>query len=94
LASTERLSLGSCEYFAEMLYAVTRDEGREQIFLEIWRRLAEMWIGSTTEKNGRGSGNVMGLAAAKVGWRSHVSPLDEIDRFITHHDASKEHGRL
>ncbi|WP_204141134.1 hypothetical protein [Halomicronema sp. CCY15110] len=73
-------------WIGESLFAVTKDDGKEQAFLQYWGQ-----IGRYLELNKihAGSGNAIGLAAAKVGWVPRKS-----DAFIhlkslwNHFDAS------
>lgn len=76
----------SATWIGESLFAVTKDGGKEQEFLKYWGQ-----VGRYLELNRihAGSGNAIGLAAAKVGWTPRKS-----DNFVylkslwNHFDAS------
>jgi hypothetical protein len=80
-------------WVGESIYVVTRDGGKEKEFVKLWGL-----IGRYLELNGihHGDGNVMGLAAAKLGWTVHYNHGWEAIRNITKHlDASyRENSHL
>lgn len=59
------VDIHEASWIGESIFIVTRDEGKEQEFLHCWGK-----IGRYLEINKihAGSGNAIGLAAAKVGW--------------------------
>lgn len=88
LASKLNIFLDNVNWIGESLYIVTRDNGKEKEFLENWGLIA-----SYLELNGMytGDGNVMGLAAAKVGWKVQISDSWQyINQIRQHLDASYE----
>ena len=89
VASKLNIPLEKANWIGESLYVVTRDEGREKEFFRMWKL-----IGSYLELKGMhgGDGNVMGLAAAKVGWTPERSASWEtLNKLRKHLDAS--HGQ-
>ncbi|NEQ72301.1 MAG: hypothetical protein F6K23_03935 [Okeania sp. SIO2C9] len=82
-------SFNNASWIGESLYAIVRDEGREIEFLETWGKIA-----TYMELKGFhvGDGNLMGLAAAKVGWNVNSTVDSEawqkLDRVRKHWDAS------
>lgn len=80
------IELETADFIGESLYAVTRD-GKEEQFIEQWGT-----IGHYLELQGMhsGDGNVMGLAAAKVGWRTTKDGWDRLNQIRKHLDASDQ----
>jgi len=76
------VELDECEYVEDWLYAVTRDEGREEIFLDAWDMLSKIWTECSAEPRGSGSGNILSLAARKAGWNCGSQPLDRFSSFL------------
>lgn len=73
----------------EPLYVISRDGGRESEFLDLWRKLAYF-----AELRGlhTGDGNLMGLAAEKVGWTiCHTDTIRTLRAAVKHEAA---HRRL
>jgi len=65
VASKLEIDVESARWIGESLFIVTRDQGKEAEFFRLWGL-----IGRYLELKGMhsGEGNVMGLAAAKIGW--------------------------
>ena len=76
LADKLDLDINKVKWIGESLFIVSKDNGKEQEFIDIWGKLA-----SYLELRGMhgGEGNIMGLAAAKVGWK-----VDNTDIFFLH----------
>jgi hypothetical protein len=85
VGSKLNLNLEEVEYVGESLFIITRDQGREMEFLQIWGV-----IGRYLELKGihSGEGNSMGLAAAKVGWKINTDGWETIKQSTKHLDAS------
>jgi hypothetical protein len=60
------IDVDTSQWIGESLFIVTKDQGKEEEFLLLWKRLANY-----LELKGMnsGEGNIMGLAASKVGWQ-------------------------
>jgi hypothetical protein len=85
---SEKLGISSegVKWIGESLFIVTRDEGKEQEFLEWWGKIA-LYLEMKGMHSGEGS--IMGLAAAKVGWTVDTSEAWLILKNKTNHlDAS------
>ncbi len=88
VAAKEGIALDSAKWIGEALMIFVRDGGKEKEFIKHWGR-----IGRYLELRGihGGSGNAIGLAAAKVGW-----PVFNDERWKTinqiweHFDASHQ----
>ncbi|NES87152.1 MAG: hypothetical protein F6K10_40810 [Moorea sp. SIO2B7] len=88
VASKLNIPLENANWIGESLYIVARDGGREKEFLKMWGLIA-----SYLELKGMhgGDGNVMGLAAAKVGWKIERSDSWEtVNKLREHLDASHQ----
>lgn len=75
-------------WVGESIYVVTRDDGKEEEFVETWGKIA-LYL----ELNGvhSGDGNAIGLAAAKVGWIPRSDQQWEILKGLWNHfDASHQ----
>ncbi|MDC0834091.1 hypothetical protein CKA32_002382 [Geitlerinema sp. FC II] len=72
-------------WIGEALYIVARDEGREIEFVRAWDKIARYM-----ELKGMysGDGNLMGLAAAKVGWTARLDGFKDLAACCQHLDAS------
>lgn len=72
-------------WIGEALYVVVPEGGKEREFLRMWQK-----IGDYMELRGMyaGSGNFMGLAAAKVGLSVHNEGYRELAAVLKHWDAS------
>lgn len=82
------INIENANWIGESLYIITKDGGKEQEFLQIWGLLA-----SYLELKGMhsGDGNLMGLAAAKVGWIVNNSENWHLLKQLTCHlDASQQ----
>lgn len=69
------INLEKTKWFHEFMFAVKKEDGKEQTFLQLWQEISYFF-----EMQGiyNGEGNVMGLAAAKAGFSIR---LDSEDRF-------------
>ncbi len=85
VASKLNLSLETTTYVGESLFVIARDEGREIEFFKYWGK-----IGRYLELKGihSGEGNVIGLAAAKVGWTIRKDGWQSLKNVTKHLDAS------
>lgn len=86
IAKKMDLSLEDCRWLGESLYAVTRDKGKEEIFIE-WCAKVAKYVELRGIYNGQGNG--MGLAAKKAGLeiRSNDS-WQTLFQITQHFDAS------
>ncbi|QLE56035.1 hypothetical protein [Nostoc sp. TCL26-01] len=84
-AANLNLEIETVNYVGECLFIIARDEGKEIEYLKYWAT-----IGRYLELRGihAGSGNAMGLAAAKVGWNVAKDGWEEVKNVIKHLDAS------
>lgn len=88
VANKLNIDCQKAKWIGESLYIVVRDEGREKEFIKHWGI-----IGNYLELKGMhsGSGNVMGLAAAKVGWNITKSESwEKLNKIRQHLDASDD----
>jgi hypothetical protein len=88
VAAKFNINLDTVNWIGESLFIVTQDNGKEQEFLATWGKIA-----SYLELKGMhsGEGNIMGLAAAKVGWTVEKSDSwKTIKQSIEHLDASRQ----
>ena len=85
------ISLESANWIGEALFIVTKDQGREQEFFTLWKKIARY-----LELRGMhaGEGNIMGLAAAKVGWQVHKNEWEILKDLVKHLDASRNSRKL
>ncbi|AUT03231.1 hypothetical protein CLI64_24020 [Nostoc sp. CENA543] len=85
VAAHLNITLEDAPYIGESLFMIARDEGREIEYLKYWAK-----IGRYLELRGihAGSGNAMGLAAAKVGWDVSREGWSEVRNITKHLDAS------
>lgn len=73
-------------WIGEAIFMVTRDEGKEQQFIEYWGQIARYL---EINKIHSGEGNAIGLAAAKVGWTPYKGENWQCLKSIWNHfDAS------
>jgi hypothetical protein len=72
------LNLTEISFVHECLFVIARDQGREQVFLEQWQKIANYF-----ELRGfcRGEGPTIGLAAAEAGLEIRRDPLTAIQFF-------------
>ena len=80
------IALEQSEWIGESLLIVARDGGKEKEFIKLWGLIA-----TYAELQGMysGQGNLMGLAAAKIGWKvSTSSSWETLDQLTEHLDAS------
>lgn len=88
LSSKLKIPIEEVDWIGDSLFIVAKDGGKEKEFLEIWGLIARY-----LELKGihSGQGNVMGLAATKVGWKVRNSDsLRAIARATKHLDASHD----
>ena len=78
-------TLDSAEWIGESIYVIARDGGKEQEFLEIWGAIANYMELKDLHPN---DGNLMALAAAKVGWKVNSNGWKELSQVRKHLDAS------
>lgn len=86
------IPIEKADWIGESLYIISRDNGQEQEFIKTWKILA-----SYAELKGMhsGEGNLMGLAAAKVGWKVNKNETWEFIKNNTQHlDASYNPQKL
>lgn len=86
LANKLDIDINKVKWIGESLFIVNRDNGKEQEFINTWGKLA-----SYLELRGMhsGEGNIMGLAAAKVGWKVENTDLwKQLKQTTQHLDAS------
>lgn len=85
------IPLEKASWIGESLFMVTKDEGKEQEFLKIWDKMA---IYLELRGMYSGEGNLMGLAAAKIGWEVTKSNIWEPFKQKTKHlDASSQRNK-
>lgn len=74
------------QWIGESIYVITRDKGKEILFLKTWGKIANY-----LELNNLhiGDGNIMGIAAAKVGWTINIKGWSELNQVREHIDASR-----
>ena len=87
LAHKLNISLQNVNWIGEALFIVTRDNGKEQEFLTLWQKMA-LYL----ELRGMhaGEGNIMGLAAAKVGWQVSKNEWNILKDSVKHLEASRD----
>lgn len=73
------------KWVGESIYVITRDNGKEIEFLETWGIIVDYLELNNLHLN---DGNIMGIAAAKVGWTIHKEGWREINQIRKHLDAS------
>ncbi|HIK08505.1 MAG TPA: hypothetical protein IGS40_28195 [Trichormus sp. M33_DOE_039] len=85
VAENLNIQLEDSPYIGESLFIIARDKGKEIEYLQYWAK-----IGRYLELRGihAGSGNAMGLAAAKVGWSVSKEGWSEVRNATQHLDAS------
>ncbi|NEP40296.1 MULTISPECIES: hypothetical protein [unclassified Okeania] len=78
-------SFNNSSWIGESLFMIVRDNGKEIEFLEAWEKISKY-----AELRGMyaGVGNLMGLAAAKVGWVINSEAWLKISKVTQHWDAS------
>lgn len=82
------LDIEGVKWVGEALFIIKKDGGKEQEFLNAWEKIARY-----LELQGfySGEGNIMGLAAATVGWEIERSDSwKTIKHSVTHIDASTQ----
>ncbi|ACK67378.1 conserved hypothetical protein [Rippkaea orientalis PCC 8801] len=86
VASKLEISLTEAQWIGEALFVVTKDGGKGQEFINLWGLIATY---AQLRGMHSGEGNLMGLAAAKIGW--DVSLNDSwktLNKLTQHLDAS------
>lgn len=85
LAKKLNLSLENVSWVGESLMIVSKNNGKETEFFQQWGK-----IGDYLELHGihAGSGNAIGLAAAKIGWTVHAQGWNEFQNVTQHLDAA------
>ncbi|MEM9220353.1 MAG: hypothetical protein AAGD25_39255 [Cyanobacteria bacterium P01_F01_bin.150] len=82
------VDIANTVWLGEALFTVTRDQGKEHKFLEVWAQIARY-----LQLRGihAGEGLAIGLAAAKVGWQPQQSDSwQQITAIWKHFDASQQ----
>ena len=77
---------GQVQWVGESIYIITRDQGKEIEFLETWGMIVNYLELHNVHLN---DGNIMGIAAAKVGWTIHQEEWSELNQIRKHLDASR-----
>jgi hypothetical protein len=73
-------------WIGEAIFTVTRDGGKEKVFIEEWERIGRYL---ELHKIHSGSGNAIGMAAAAVGWTPRKSESwEKLKALWSHFDAS------
>ena len=88
IANKLNIPIEKASFIGEALLIITQDEGKEKEFIRWWGL-----IGNYLELQGihAGSGNIIGLAALKVGWTATRGSSWEMLNTITNHiDASHQ----
>jgi hypothetical protein len=83
LARKLDLCLEDVTWIGEHMFVVRRDNGREKIFLSLWKKLAFYW---DIHKLGAKDGTLIGLAAAKAGWNVSLEYWQELNSCLAHFD--------
>lgn len=86
IANKLEIPLDKAQWIGESLYIVARDGGKEEEFFRLWGLIA-----SYVELKGMhgGDGNLMGLAACKIGWNVEANQTwQTINQLTQHFDAS------
>lgn len=78
-------TLKNAEWMGESIYAIARDEGKEKEFFKNWEIIVNYMELKGLHPN---DGNIMALAAAKVGWQVHNEGWEELKQATKHFDAS------
>lgn len=78
-------TLENAEWIGESIYVIARDGGKEKEFLSLWGAIANYMELQDMHPN---DGNLMGLAAAKVGWKVNSNGWKELSQIRKHLDAS------
>lgn len=73
------------QWVGESIYIITRDRGKELEFIETWGIIVNYLELNNLHLN---DGNIMGIAAAKVGWTIHQQGWSELNQIREHLDAS------
>ena len=88
VAAKIAVNLEEAKFIGESLLIISRDRGKEKDFINYWGT-----IGKYLELRGihAGSGNIIGLAALKVGWKAEqTSDWQAIKSITQHFDASHQ----
>lgn len=88
VAAKLNINLEKSQWIGESLLIFTRDDGKEREFIEVWGKIA-----SYLELKGMhsGQGNIMALAATKVGWEVKVNEaLVQVNQARQHLDFGRQ----
>jgi hypothetical protein len=85
------IAIANATYIGESLYIVARDGGKEKEFFEEWGRIAHFLEMNRIHS---GDGNLMGLAAAKVGWTIATEGWELLNQVRQHLDVSHQREEL
>ncbi|AFZ46421.1 hypothetical protein Cyast_0441 [Cyanobacterium stanieri PCC 7202] len=88
IATKIDVDISQANFVGESLFIVSKDNGKEIEFIEQWGK-----IGLYLELKGihAGSGNIIGLAALKVGFKTSRTPSwEQIKNVTNHFDASQK----
>ena len=88
IANKLNIPIEKASFIGEALLIITQDEGKEKEFIRWWGL-----IGNYLELQGihAGSGNIIGLAALKVGWTAtRGSSWERLNTITNHIDASHQ----
>jgi hypothetical protein len=85
------IAIANVTYIGESLYIVARDNGKEKEFFKEWGRIAHFLEMNRIHS---GDGNLMGLAAAKVGWTVAKEGWEQLNQVRQHLDASYQEEEL
>lgn len=91
VADKLNISIDKVHWIGESLFVVTRDEGKEKEFLQMWGKIT-----SYLELKGMhsGEGSVMGLAATKVGLNvTKTDSWETLNKLTQHLDASTQRSK-
>ncbi len=91
VADKLRIAIANVTYIGESLYIVARDDGKEKEFFKEWGRIAHFLEMNRIHS---GDGNLMGLAAAKVGWTVAREGWEQLNQVRQHLDASYQEEEL
>ncbi len=91
LAHKLNVSLENTNWIGEALFIVTKDNGKEEEFFALWKKMA---IYLELRGMHAGEGNIMGLAAAKVGWEVSKNEWEILKDLVKHLEASKDSFKL
>lgn len=91
VAAKLNIPIDKVNWIGESLFVVTREEGKEKEFLQMWDKIT-----SYLELKGMhsGEGTVMGLAANKIGWNvTKTDSWETLNKLTQHLDASTQRSK-